>query len=397
MKKTIRDFDLKSKKVIIRCDFNVPIKDGAITDDNRIVQSLETIKYAIDKGARIILMSHLGKIKSEEDRLENSLKIVSLKLENLLGKKIMFIDKTRGEKLETAIDNMSDGDIILMENTRFEDYPKKLESGNDIELAKYWASLGDIFINDAFGTSHRSHASNVGIATNIPSGIGFLIEKELSNLKVLFNPVKPYTVILGGAKISDKIDVVSALSKKADKIIIGGGMAFTFLKAMGYNIGNSICDEDSIEFASNMLNQYHDSIILPVDVRVTKKFEDSDDNCLKKISDLKDGDIGLDIGIETVELFKKNLEDSKTIFWNGTLGYSEYKNYKYGTSEILDYITKLDTCVILGGGDTVAASKSLGYFDKVTYASTGGGATLDYISGKALPAIEIINNKEVEK
>lgn len=393
MKKTIKDFDLTNKKVIIRCDFNVPIKDNKIVDNNRIIQSLETIKYAIANNAKVILMSHLGKVKSLEDKKNNSLKLVSKELESLLNQKVIFVEEARGNLLENAINNMNPCDVVLIENTRYEDIPDKLESSNNEELAKYWASLGDIFINDAFGTSHRSHASNVGIASNLPSGIGFLVEKELEKLSFLDNPKRPYTVILGGAKISDKIEVVSSLVKKADKILIGGGMAFTFLKALGYNIGNSICDDESIDFSKKMIEEYRNIIILPIDVLATKEFADTNLNYLKDINCLDNDDIGLDIGVKTIELFKQYLSGVKTIFWNGTLGYSEYKNYEKGTKEILDYVTKLDANVILGGGDTVAACKNLGFIDKIGYASTGGGATLEYISGKKLPAIEIIEDK----
>ena len=394
MKKTIKDFDLNNKTVLIRCDFNVPIKNNEIVDDNRIVESLETIKYAVNNNAKVVLFSHLGKIKTEEDKLKRNLEIVSIRLSELLGKKVIFSAETRGVDLEQKISSMEIGDILLVQNTRCEDFPEKLESGNDSKLGKYWASLGDIFINDAFGTVHRAHASNVGIASYLPSGIGFLIEKELKELEKLENPVRPYTVILGGAKISDKIEIVSHLVNKADKILIGGGMAFTFLKAKGINIGNSILDEESIEFCSKILNKYSDKIILPVDVKVTKEFEDSTNNRIVNIEEINDNEMGLDIGIRTIELFKAELKNSKTIFWNGTLGYSEYENYKDGTVNILDYITSIDSNVVLGGGDTVAASKVFGYKEKVTFASTGGGATLEYLGGKLLPGIACINNKE---
>ncbi len=394
MKKTIKDFNLENKKVIIRCDFNVPIKDGKIVDNNRIVESLKTIKYAVESKAKVILMSHLGKIKSEEDLEKNNLSIVASELSNLLEQNVYFINSTRGKELENKINTMNVGEVVLIQNTRYEDLNGKLESSNNEELGKYWASLGDIFINDAFATAHRSHASNVGIASYIPSGIGFLVEKEIEKLSVLNNPELPYVVILGGAKISDKIEIVDSLIKKANKILIGGGMAFTFLKSLGNNIGNSICDDESIDFAKSMLSQYREKIVLPIDAVVTKEFSDNPNNSLKSVNELENDDIGLDIGKETIELFKENLNDSKTVFWNGTLGYSEFKNYSTGTRDILDYVTSLDSNVILGGGDTVAASKVLGYYDKVSYASTGGGAALEYIAGKSLPGIEIIKDKE---
>ena len=390
MKKTIRDYNLENKKVIIRCDFNVPIKNGKIVDNNRIVQSLETIKYAINNNAKVILMSHLGKIKSEEDLEKNDLSIVATELSRLLDKNVQFINSTRGKELEDKIGSLEDGEVVLIQNTRYEDLNGKLESSNDEELGKYWASLGDIFINDAFATAHRAHASNVGIATYLPSGIGFLVEKEINKLSVLNKPDTPYIVILGGAKISDKIEIVDSLIKKSNKILIGGGMAFTFLKALGNNIGNSICDDESIDFAKSMLTQYKEKIVLPVDVVVTKEFSDNPDKALKSIEELDETDIGLDIGKKTIEIFENNLKEANTIFWNGTLGYSEFKNYCEGTKKILDYITSLNANVILGGGDTVAASKVLGYYDKVSYASTGGGAALEYIAGKTLPGIDII-------
>ncbi len=393
MKKTIRDFDLNNKKVIIRCDFNVPIQDGEIVDNNRIVQSLDTIKYAIDNGAKVILMSHLGKVKTEDDKVKNDLSVVSVELSRLLGCTVCFVNQTRGKELEDKIDSMSCGDVILMQNTRYEDLNGKLESSNDEGLGKYWASLGDIFINDAFGTAHRAHASNGAIASNLPSGIGFLIEKELKELSKIDNPVKPYIVILGGAKISDKIEIVSTLVKKADKILIGGGMAFTFLKARGEDIGNSICDDESLDFAGEMLASYGDKIVLPVDTVVTKEFSKDSPYITKNVGTYEFDDIGLDIGPLTVDLFKEELKTAKTVFWNGTLGYSEFENYSHGTRGILDFATKLDCNVVLGGGDTVAASKVLGYYDKVSYASTGGGATLEYISGKRLPVIDAVDYK----
>ena len=393
MKKTIRDFDLNKKRVLIRCDFNVPIKDGIITDDNRIVESLPTIEYARSKGAKVILFSHLGKVKTEEDKGNKSLRVVSVRLSELLNCDVIFVPVTRGRELEDAISNMNYGDVLLVENTRFEDLNNKAESGNNLELGKYWASLGDIFINDAFGTSHRAHASNVGIASNLPSGIGFLIEKELSSLDVLKAPERPYYVILGGAKISDKIEIVSSLVTHADKILIGGGMAFTFLKALGYNVGTSLVDTENILFAKDMLDKYSKKIVLPVDTKVTFEFSDTSNNRVIDIADFNDNEMGLDIGPRSIELFKNELSSSKTIFWNGTLGYSEYKNYADGTREILKYISQLPATVILGGGDTVAASKTFGYKDKVTYASTGGGATLIYISGGKLPGIDIISEK----
>lgn len=394
MKKTIRDFDLNNKKVLIRCDFNVPIKNGQIVDDNRIVASLPTIEYAIDRGAKVILFSHLGRVKTIEDKEKNSLHLVAERLSELLEKKVLFINETRGNKLENAVKNMENGDVLLVENTRFEDLDGKKESGNDEELGKYWASLGDIFINDAFGTAHRSHASNVGIASNLPSGIGFLIEKELNELSILNNPEHPFVVILGGSKVSDKINVIKNLVTKADKILIGGGMAYTFLKAKGINIGTSILDEESLEFSKEILDRYPDKIVLPVDINVTKEFLNDAPSRVTAIDDIKNDEMGLDIGPKTIEDFSDILKNAKVVFWNGPLGVYEFSNFTKGTKSILECAASIDAKVILGGGDIVAASAELGYKDKVTHASTGGGATLEYMEGKELPGIAAIDNKD---
>lgn len=393
MKKTIRDYDLKDKKVIIRCDFNVPIKDGQIIDDNRIIMSLDTINYAINHGAKVILMSHLGRIKEEEDKVKNSLRLVSIRLSELLNRNVLFVPYTRGKALEDAINSLNSGDVLLMENTRFEDVPGKKESGNDIELGKYWASLGDIFINDAFGTAHRSHASNVGIATYLQSGLGFLVENEVNNLSILNNPEHPFVVILGGSKVSDKIGVIENLVTKADKIIIGGGMAYTFLNAKGYDIGKSILDNENIEFCKNILEKYSDKIVLPIDNVVVKEFSNDVPNRTIKINEFLSDDIGMDIGMETVSLFSTVLENAKVIFWNGPLGVYEFSKYSLGTEKLLEKLVTLDAKTILGGGDIVAAASKLGYKDKVTHASTGGGVTLEFMEGKELPGVVSIMDK----
>lgn len=392
MKKTIRDYDLEGKKVIIRVDFNVPIKDGEIKDDNRIKQSLETINYCLEHNAKIILLSHLGRVKTEEDKESNTLEPVALRLSELLDKEIIFVTETRGDILETEINNMNNGDIILVENTRYEDIDGKKESSNDEELGAYWASLGDIFINDAFGTSHRSHASNVGIASHLPNGIGFLIEKELNTiLPAIQNPKRPFTVILGGSKVSDKIGVIENLVNIADYILIGGGMAFTFIKSQGMNIGSSLLDEESIDFCKKMLKEHKDKIILPIDV-VTSENIDTPTNVKEIfISDIKDKDIGLDIGHGTIKLFKTYLEESNTIIWNGPVGKFEIEEFSKGTKELCEIIK--DKTTIIGGGDTASAVINLGYKDAFTHISTGGGATLELLEGKKLPGIEIINEK----
>jgi len=394
MKKTIKDYDLNGKKVIIRVDFNVPIKDGEIQDDNRIKQSLETINYALEHNAKIILLSHLGRVKSEEDKEKNTLEPVALKLSELLDKEIIFVTETRGELLETEINNMKNGDIILVENTRYEDLDGKKESSNDEELGAYWASLGDIFINDAFGTSHRAHASNVGIAKHLPNGIGFLIEKELNILgPAINNPKKPFTVILGGSKVSDKIGVIENLVNIADYILIGGAMAFTFIKSQGMNIGSSLLDEESIDFCKKMLKEHQDKIILPIDV-ITSESIDTLKNVKEIfISDIKDKDIGLDIGHGTIKLFKTYLEESNTIIWNGPVGKFEIEEFSKGTKELCEIIKDKGNTII-GGGDTASAVINLGYKDAFTHISTGGGATLELLEGKKLPGIEIINENK---
>lgn len=393
MKKTIRDYDLNNKKVIIRCDFNVPIKDGKIVDDNRIVQSLETIKYALNNNAKLILMSHLGRIKEEEDKTKNSLILVANRLSELLGKEVKFSHSTHGEELETLVNSLNPGDVLLMENTRFEDVPGKRESGNDPELGTYWASLGEIFINDAFGTCHRAHASNVGIASHLPSGLGFLVEKEVNALSVLVEPVHPFVVVLGGSKVADKIGVIENLVKKADKIIIGGGMAYTFLKAKGINIGKSILDEENIEFCKGILANYPEKIVLPVDNLVTKEFSNDVEINVRDVTSILEDEMGMDIGPKSVELFSNVLESAKIVFWNGPLGVYEMSNFTKGTEKVLEKLVSIDATTILGGGDIVAAATNLGYKDKVTHASTGGGVTLEFMEGKELPGVVSVNDK----
>ena len=384
--KTIRDFDLKNKRVIIRVDFNVPIKDGKITDDNRIVSSLETINYAIKNGAKVILMSHLGRIKEEADKEKNTLLPVANRLCKLLGKSVIFSHFTRGEKLEKAVASLKPGSVLLMENTRYEDLDGKKESGNDKELGKYWASLGDIFINDAFGTCHRAHASNVGIASHLPSGIGFLVEKELSNmLPVIDNPEHPVVVILGGSKVSDKIGLIENFIDKVDKILVGGGMAYTFLKAKRESIGKSLLEEDKIDYCKDLLKKTN-KIILPID-HVCSKEIDGDVSIKKK---LDSDDIGLDIGPGSIELFKKYLTDAKTVIWNGPVGMFENPKYANATKEIASFLDKNKATIIVGGGDTASAVINLGFKDNMTHISTGGGASLELLEGKDLPGISII-------
>jgi phosphoglycerate kinase len=390
--KTIKDIDIKNKKVLIRCDFNVPIKDGVITDDTRIKGALETINYCLDNDCKIILLSHLGRVKEAADLEKNDLSPVAKRLSELLHKDILFSEKTRGDELEAIIDSMQAKDILLIQNTRYEDLDGKKESKNDSMLGAYWASLGDVFINDAFGTVHRAHASNVGIASHLEnkSAVGFLIEKELKALNVLENPEHPFVVILGGAKVADKIGVIENLVTKADKILIGGGMAFTFLKAKGYEIGKSLLDEENIDFCKNILKDYSEKIILPVDFAVTNEYTNDEDYRLKRIENISKDEMGLDIGPETLQLFENILETAAIVIWNGPLGVYEFDKYKKHTDSLLKYVVDNNIKTILGGGDIVAAATQAGYKDKVYHASTGGGATLEYLEGKKLPGIEAI-------
>lgn len=388
MKKTIKDFDLNNKKVIIRVDFNVPIKDGIIKDDNRIVESLETINYALSHNAKVILLSHLGRIKEESDKSKNNLEVVAKRLSELLHKDVIFAPTTRN--LESYVESLKIGEVLLVQNTRYEDLDGKKESGNDQSLGAYWASLGDIFINDAFGTSHRAHASNVGIASHLPSGVGFLVEKELKAFwPVLNDPARPFTVILGGAKVSDKIGVIKELVEKADYLLIGGGMAYTFLKALGKDIGSSLLDSESLAFASEMLNKYFNKIILPVDHVCASSI--SDDVQYSVLDEIKG--IGLDIGPKTIELFKSYLLKSKTIVWNGPVGYSELEHFSKGTKALCEIIASTSAYTVVGGGDTAAAVIKMGYKNKFSHISTGGGASLELLEGKKLPGIEIIDDK----
>lgn len=391
--KTIRDFDLHGKKVIIRVDFNVPFKDNKILDDNRIIMSLDTINYAISNGAKVILLSHLGRVKTIEDKLKNTLKIVVPRLSELLNKDIEFSKVTRGKELEDKVNNLENGDVLLVENTRYEDLNDKKESSNDPALGKYWASLGDIFINDAFGTAHRAHASNVGIASNLPSGIGFLMEKELTVLNnVKNNPKRPYTVILGGAKVKDKIGVINSLVEKADYILIGGGMSYSFLEAKGYNVGKSLLDADSFDYCKELLKSYQDKIILPVDVVTCLEIKEDAAYKTVLVSDIKEEDIGVDIGFKTIELFKKYIDLSKTVVWNGTVGCHEIENFAQGTKSLLEYLKNSSCETIICGGDTASAAINFGYKESFKHISTGGGASLELLEGKTLPGIDCINS-----
>ncbi len=384
----IEDINLENKTVIIRVDFNVPLdKNLNIIDDNRIKESLKTINYCLEKNCKIILLSHLGKVKTEADKKTKSLKPIAKRLSKLLNKDVIFIPETRGEIVDKSIFNMKEKDIILLENTRFEDLNGNLESKCDLKLSKYWASKADVFVNDAFGTSHRSHASNVGISKYIKeSCLGFLVLKELDQLlPIINNPKKPFTIVLGGAKISDKIGVIKNLLDKADNILIGGAMAYTFLKTQNEEIGMSLIDEDYLTFAKEIIEKSN-KIILPIDHVVSI---DKNSNNYKITDKIEKNEIGLDIGPKTIALFKSYLEKSQTIFWNGPMGYYENKTYQNGTKELCEIISKLNTVSIVGGGDSASCVINLGYKDKFTHVSTGGGASLELLEGKELPGVNI--------
>ena len=387
MKKTIKDYQYKDKTVIIRCDLNVPIKNNKIEDDTRIKESLSSINYLIDNNAKIIILSHLGKIKTEEDKINNTLYPVYLKLKELLNTNVYFSKELMGESLEEKVKNLKEKEVLLIENTRYADYPDKLESSCDLNLAKYWASLGDIFINDAYGTTHRKHASNVGISQFLPSAIGFLIEKEMTKLDSIMNEsTHPFTVIMGGKKISDKTLVIDNLIKKCDYLLLGGGMCFTFLKSMNLNTGLSIVDNDNIEYCKNILNNNKDKLILPLDI-VTK------DNKIKNINEISDEDIGYDIGPKTIKEFTHILKDSKRVIVNGPMGVFEEEPFSHGTKEILQVLKENNIKTLVGGGDSASAVNQLGFANEFYHISTGGGATLEYLSGKKLPGIEAISDK----
>lgn len=393
-KRTVEDLDLNGKKVLIRVDFNVPIKDGKITNDNRIVAALPTINYVIEHGGKAILFSHLGRVKTEEDKEGKSLQPVAARLSELLDKPVSFVPETRGAELEKAISEMKDGDVLVVENTRFEDIDGKKESKNDPELGKYWASLGDLFVNDAFGTAHRAHASNVGIASNLPSAAGYLMEKEIKFIGgAVDEPKRPFVAILGGAKVSDKIGVIENLIDKADKILIGGGMTYTFYKAQGKNIGKSICELDKVDLAKELLEKAAGKIILPVDTVCAADFDNDAPTEIHE-GNIPDDLEGLDIGPKTIELFTKELQGAKTVVWNGPMGVFELPTFAKGTIGVCEAIANLkDATTIIGGGDSAAAAIQLGFADKFTHISTGGGASLEYLEGKKLPGVESISDK----
>lgn len=397
-KLTVKDVDLKGKKVLVRVDFNVPVKDGVITNDNRITAALPTIKYILEQGGRAILFSHLGRVKEEADKEGKSLAPVAADLAAKLGQDVKFIPGvTRGAELEAAVNALEDGQVLLVENTRFEDVDGKKESKNDPELGKYWASLGDgIFVNDAFGTAHRAHASNVGISANVEKAVaGFLLENEIAYIQeAVENPERPFVAILGGSKVSDKIGVIENLLEKADKVLIGGGMTYTFFKAQGIEIGNSLVEEDKLDVAKALLEKSNGKLILPVDSKEANAFADYTEVKYTEGEAVDPGFLGLDIGPKSIAKFDEALTGAKTVVWNGPMGVFENPDFQAGTIGVMDAIVKQPGVKsIIGGGDSAAAAINLGYADKFSWISTGGGASMELLEGKELPGLAALTEK----
>ena len=397
-KLTVKDVDLKGKKVLVRVDFNVPVKDGVITNDNRITAALPTIKYILEQGGRAILFSHLGRVKEEADKEGKSLAPVAADLAAKLGQDVKFIPGvTRGAELEAAVNALEDGQVLLVENTRFEDVDGKKESKNDPELGKYWASLGDgIFVNDAFGTAHRAHASNVGISANVDKAVaGFLLENEIAYIKeAVETPERPFVAILGGSKVSDKIGVIENLLAKADKVLIGGGMTYTFYKAQGIEIGNSLVEEDKLDIAKALLEKSNGKLILPVDSKEANAFADYTEVKDTEGEAVDPGFLGLDIGPKSIAEFDKALTGAKTVVWNGPMGVFENPDFQAGTIGVMDAIVKQPGVKsIIGGGDSAAAAINLGRADKFSWISTGGGASMELLEGKELPGLAALTDK----
>ena len=397
-KLTVKDVDLKGKKVLVRVDFNVPVKDGVITNDNRITAALPTIKYILEQGGRAILFSHLGRVKEEADKAGKSLAPVAADLAAKLGQEVTFLPGvTRGAELEAAINALEDGQVLLVENTRYEDVDGKKESKNDPELGKYWASLGDgIFVNDAFGTAHRAHASNVGISANVEKAVaGFLLENEIAYIKEAVEaPERPFVAILGGSKVSDKIGVIENLLEKADKVLIGGGMTYTFYKAQGIEIGNSLVEEDKLDVAKALLEKANGKLILPVDSKEANAFADYTEVKDTEGEAVDAGFLGLDIGPKSIAKFDQDLTGAKTVVWNGPMGVFENPDFQAGTIGVMDAIVKQPGVKsIIGGGDSAAAAINLGRADKFSWISTGGGASMELLEGKVLPGLAALTEK----
>ena len=397
-KLTVKDVDLKGKKVLVRVDFNVPVKDGVITNDNRITAALPTIKYILEQGGRAILFSHLGRVKEEADKEGKSLAPVAADLAAKLGQEVKFIPGvTRGAELEAAVNALEDGQVLLVENTRYEDVDGKKESKNDPELGKYWASLGDgIFVNDAFGTAHRAHASNVGISANVEKAVaGFLLENEIAYIQEAVEaPERPFVAILGGSKVSDKIGVIENLLEKADKVLIGGGMTYTFYKAQGIEIGNSLVEEDKLDVAKALLEKSNGKLILPVDSKEANAFADYTEVKDTEGEAVDPGFLGLDIGPKSIAKFDQELTGAKTVVWNGPMGVFENPDFQAGTIGVMDAIVKQPGVKsIIGGGDSAAAAINLGRADKFSWISTGGGASMELLEGKELPGLAALTDK----
>ena len=397
-KLTVKDVELKGKKVLVRVDFNVPVKDGVITNDNRITAALPTIKYILEQGGRAILFSHLGRVKEEADKAGKSLAPVAADLAAKLGQDVAFLPGvTRGAELEAAINALEDGQVLLVENTRFEDVDGKKESKNDPELGKYWASLGDgIFVNDAFGTAHRAHASNVGISANVEKAVaGFLLENEIAYIQeAVETPERPFVAILGGSKVSDKIGVIENLLEKADKVLIGGGMTYTFYKAQGIEIGNSLVEEDKLDVAKALLEKANGKLILPVDSKEANAFADYTEVKDTEGEAVDPGFLGLDIGPKSIAKFDEALTGAKTVVWNGPMGVFENPDFQAGTIGVMDAIVKQPGVKsIIGGGDSAAAAINLGRADKFSWISTGGGASMELLEGKVLPGLAALTEK----
>ena len=397
-KLTVKDVDLKGKKVLVRVDFNVPLKDGVITNDNRITAALPTIKYIIEQGGRAILFSHLGRVKEEADKAGKSLAPVAADLAAKLGQDVAFLPGvTRGAELEAAINALEDGQVLLVENTRYEDVDGKKESKNDPELGKYWASLGDgIFVNDAFGTAHRAHASNVGISANVEKAVaGFLLENEIAYIQEAVEaPERPFVAILGGSKVSDKIGVIENLLEKADKVLIGGGMTYTFYKAQGIEIGNSLVEEDKLDVAKALLEKANGKLILPVDSKEANAFAGYTEVRDTEGEAVSEGFLGLDIGPKSIAKFDEALTGAKTVVWNGPMGVFENPDFQAGTIGVMDAIVKQPGVKsIIGGGDSAAAAINLGRADKFSWISTGGGASMELLEGKVLPGLATLTEK----
>ncbi len=396
-KKTLRDLDVASKTVLVRVDFNVPMEDGKITDDNRIRQAVPTLEHLIEKKAKVVCFSHLGRVKSEDDKTKLTLKPVAEALSTHLERDVTFVPETRGEALEKAIKALKPGEVLMFENTRFEDLDGKKESKNDPDLGKYWASLGDVFVNDAFGTAHRAHASNVGIAANIKeSAAGFLLEKEIEFIgNAIEDPARPFIAILGGVKVSDKIGVIKNLLEKADMILIGGGMSYTFLKSQGVEVGTSVVEEDKLELAENLLKDAYGKIVLPLDFRVTKEFSNDSPSRIADVNDIQPDEMGLDIGPATLEKYQKLLKNARTVVWNGPVGVFEFENYRNGTLGVCQTLANLDEATtIIGGGDSASAAINFGFADAFSHISTGGGASLEFLEGKTLPGLDCLDDAE---